>query len=87
MAQKHRESRLLQLSAGELDALPPATPVYDGVGKMFVLTTTAGVRTRQTHEAAAVAAELANLEKKLHYLDTTYRNSRQHMDQILQRGG
>lgn len=31
---KNRESRLLQLSAVELDTLPKETPVYDGVGKM-----------------------------------------------------
>jgi prefoldin subunit 1 len=34
IAAKTRESRLLQLSQQELDALPKETPVYDGVGKM-----------------------------------------------------
>jgi prefoldin subunit 1 len=38
IAAKTRESRLLQLSQQELDALPKETPVYDGVGKMFVST-------------------------------------------------
>lgn len=34
IAAKQRESRMLQLSNTEMDALPKATPVYDGVGKM-----------------------------------------------------
>jgi hypothetical protein len=36
IASKNRESRMLQLSAVELDALPKETPIYDGVGKMYV---------------------------------------------------
>nr|POE47648.1 putative prefoldin subunit 1 [Quercus suber] len=87
MAQKARESRMLQLSSGELDTLPQGTPVYDGVGKMFMLTTTEQIQTRQAKEAKDVKAELANLEKKRDYLDTTLKNSRQHMEQILTRGG
>jgi hypothetical protein len=35
IASKNRESRMLQLSAVELDALPKETPIYDGVGKMY----------------------------------------------------
>jgi prefoldin subunit 1 len=35
IAAKNRESRMLQLSDTELDALPAETPVYDGVGKMY----------------------------------------------------
>lgn len=34
IASKNRESRMLQLSSTEMDALPKNTPVYDGVGKM-----------------------------------------------------
>jgi prefoldin subunit 1 len=45
------------------------------------------VKARQAKEATDVKAEIANLEKKLHYLETTYKNSQQHMDSILQRGG
>ncbi|WPG99352.1 Hypothetical protein R9X50_00216600 [Acrodontium crateriforme] len=87
MAQKHRESRMLQLSATELEALPKDTPVYDGVGKMFVLTTTDGIKQRQGKEAEDIKTEMANLEKKMHYLDTTFKNSQEHLQQILQRGG
>lgn len=34
IASKNRESRMLQLSNTEMDALPQETPVYSGVGKM-----------------------------------------------------
>lgn len=34
IALKNRESRMLQLTTTELDALTPETKVYEGVGKM-----------------------------------------------------
>ncbi|SMR43399.1 unnamed protein product [Zymoseptoria tritici ST99CH_1E4] len=86
IASKNRESRMLQLSAVELDALPKETPLYDGVGKMFVLTSTTAVKTRQAKEAEDVKAELANLDKKLNYLDMTYKNSQSHMEALFKRG-
>ncbi|EMD01247.1 hypothetical protein BAUCODRAFT_21176 [Baudoinia panamericana UAMH 10762] len=87
MATKNRESRMLQLSTTEMNALPKDTPVYDGVGKMFVMTSIDDVKTRQAKEGEDIKKELSNLEKKLHYLDTTYKNSQEHMEQILKRGG
>ncbi|KXL49438.1 hypothetical protein M433DRAFT_2477 [Acidomyces richmondensis BFW] len=86
IASKNRESRMLQLSSTEMDALPKNTPVYDGVGKMFVRTTIPDVRARQAKEAEEVRKELANLDKKLHYLEQTYKNSQENIEQILQRG-
>ncbi|KAK4635115.1 putative prefoldin subunit 1 [Fulvia fulva] len=87
IAAKTRENRMLQLSSTELDTLPKDTPVYDGVGKMFVLTSTEDVKARQAKEAVEVKAEIANLEKKLHYLDTTYKNSQQHIEALFKNGG
>ena len=78
---------MLQLSNTEMDALPRETPVYNGVGKMFVLTSVDETKIRQSKEAEDVKKELANLDKKLHYLETTYKNSHEHMEQILKRGG
>ncbi|KAK5134141.1 hypothetical protein LTR08_006916 [Meristemomyces frigidus] len=87
MASKTRESRVLQLSNTELEALPRETPVYDGVGRMFVATTIPEIKTKQTKEVEGCAKELVNLGKKLHYLETTYKNSTEHIEQILKRGG
>ena len=36
MAAKQRDIRLLQLTAKELEKLPPGTRTYEGVGKMSV---------------------------------------------------
>ncbi|KAK3622446.1 hypothetical protein LTR56_001935 [Elasticomyces elasticus] len=84
---KKRESRRLQLSDTEMDSLPKETPVYEGVGKMFVLTSTGDVKKRQAKEAEEIKKELLNLDKKQHYLETTFKNSQDHMKQILERGG
>lgn len=53
----------------------------------FVLTSTQEIKTQQTKEAEDVKKELANLDKKLHYLETTYKNSQEHIEAILKRGG
>lgn len=52
----------------------------------FVRTTIPDVRARQAKEAEEVRKELANLDKKLHYLEQTYKNSQENIEQILQRG-
>ncbi|KAK4547465.1 hypothetical protein LTR36_001121 [Oleoguttula mirabilis] len=87
MAAKKRESRMLLLSNTEMDALPGGTPVYSGVGKMFVATTIPDIKTQHAKEGEDCKKELANLDKKLHYLETTYKNSNEHMEAILKRGG
>lgn len=45
------------------------------------------VKTRQAKEAEDVKKAIADLEKKLHYLETTYKNSREHMEALFKRGG
>lgn len=110
IASKNRETRMLQLSNTEMDALPQETPVYDGVGRMcallqllnsehnarlyglmmecrFVATTIPDIKSKHSREVEDCKKELVNLDKKLHYLDTTYKNSTEHIEQILKRGG
>lgn len=53
----------------------------------FVLTTTEGVKERQTKESAAADKEMENLNKKLHYLETTYNNAQNHLEQIFKGSG
>ncbi|QIX02193.1 hypothetical protein AMS68_007710 [Peltaster fructicola] len=87
LATKQREKRMLELSSNELGALPKETPVYDGVGKMFVLTSTEDVKQRQAKEGLAIQAEIENLNKKHNYLETTFKNSREHMEALFKRAG
>ncbi|EPE32369.1 Prefoldin [Glarea lozoyensis ATCC 20868] len=87
MASKQREMRMLQLTSSEVSTLPPDTPVYEGVGKMFVLSPITGVDTRLKAETQELKSDVENLGKKLQYLETTYKNSREHIDQIFKNGG
>nr|OQO29157.1 hypothetical protein B0A51_03861 [Rachicladosporium sp. CCFEE 5018] len=87
LASQARKKRMLELSTKELDALPGATPVYNGVGKMFVGTSTQDVKKEQTREAEAVVKEIENLKKKENYLETTLKNSQEHMDALFKRAG
>lgn len=38
-------------------------------------------------ETAELKSEVQNLGKKLHYLETTHKNSREHIEQIFKSGG
>ncbi|KAI9749939.1 MAG: hypothetical protein M4579_006674 [Chaenotheca gracillima] len=84
---KQRDSRLLQLTATEVSGLPEGTETFEGVGKMFVFSPSADVQKRLTTESTELKSDITNLEKKLHYLETTHKNSRDHMEQIFNRSG
>ncbi len=53
----------------------------------FVLTTTEEVKDRQTKDSGNVDKELENLNKKLHYLETTYKNANEHIERIFKGTG
>ena len=53
----------------------------------FIAMPTADVKTRLSKEGRDIKAEIANLEKKLNYLETTYKNSREHLERVFQSGG
>ena len=53
----------------------------------FVSTTTSDVKADQAKDAEAVVKELENLKKKENYLETTLKNSQEHMEAIFKRGG
>lgn len=44
------------------------------------------LNTRLSTESASLKKEIGELEKKLHYQETTFKNSRQHIEKILQSG-
>ncbi|KAI9851658.1 MAG: hypothetical protein M1838_003127 [Thelocarpon superellum] len=86
IAAKQRDARLLQLTSSEVRGLPASTNVYEGVGKMFVLRPTGEVEKRLVGETSELTSDVSSLEKKLHYLETTHKNSREHIDQIFRSG-
>jgi prefoldin subunit 1 len=42
---------------------------------------------RLARETSEFSTEVQNLGKKLHYLETTHKNSREHIEQIFKSGG
>lgn len=44
------------------------------------------VNKRLAREGSEAASEITNLEKKLHYHETTHKNSRENLEQILKSG-
>lgn len=53
----------------------------------FVASPTSDVKIRLSKESNDLKADVVNLEKKLHYLETTYKNSRDHLDAVFKNGG
>ena len=78
---------MTELAKCETFASSPPTITTNHRNYRFVSTSIPDVKTRQSSEASEVKAEIANLEKKLHYLETTYKNSQQHMEALFKRGG
>lgn len=52
-----------------------------------MLTPTEDVKQRLSKESEDLKSKMANLDKKLHYLETTYKNSRANMEQLFQSRG
>ncbi len=44
------------------------------------------VEKRLSSETTELKSDISNLNKKLHYLETTYKNSREHIEKIMQSG-
>ena len=53
----------------------------------FVFSPMADVEKRLLSETSELKSDISNLNKKLHYLETTQKNSIQHIDKIMQSGG
>ncbi|KAF8433816.1 Prefoldin [Terfezia claveryi] len=86
VAGKQRDMRLNQLTITELDSLPKDTNVYEGVGKMFVLVPVDNVKSRLDGEVKALSSDMEDLNKKLHYLETTFEKTQENINALLQRG-
>lgn len=56
-------------------------------GDRFVMTAPAEVKKRLQGETAELESDVSNLNKKLNYLETTFKNSRANLDRVLQSGG
>ncbi|CAK7218205.1 hypothetical protein SCUCBS95973_003406 [Sporothrix curviconia] len=86
-ANKQREMRIAQLTRSELASLPVNTNVYEGVGKMFVLEPVSSLNDKLGKQVKTLESDVEGLGKRLHYLETTAKNSQEHINQILRRGG
>ena len=52
----------------------------------FVSSPVTDIKKRLAGEMNELRSDISNLEKKLHYLETTNKNSREHIDQIIKSG-
>ncbi|KAK5654778.1 hypothetical protein OQA88_6814 [Cercophora sp. LCS_1] len=83
LASKQREMRLAQLTRGEISTLPTDTPVYEGVGKMFVAIPGPTLQEKLGGQVKDMEGEIETLGKRLQYLETTAKNSQEHIEKML----
>ncbi|KAH7326777.1 Prefoldin, partial [Stachybotrys elegans] len=83
---KQREQRLVRLTVNEMSTLPQDSVVYEGVGKMFVSMPVTALRHKLEKQTQDLEGEVDKLGQRLLYLETTHKNSREHIEQML-RGG
>ena len=53
----------------------------------FVATSISEVKDSQSKQSKDVDKEMENLNKKLHYLEMTYKNAQLNLDKLFNRGG
>ncbi|TKX22365.1 putative prefoldin subunit 1 [Elsinoe australis] len=82
-----REIRMIDLTNKEISTLPKDAKLYEGVGKMFVASPTPDVNARLDKEKKELTAKLENLDKKYTFLETTFKNSQEHLDKVFKNGG
>ena len=58
----------------------------DTIPPRFVAIPSTTMNQRLTSESTALNKDISDLEKRLHYQETTFKNSRQHIEKILQSG-
>ena len=62
-------------------------PGQADMGRRFVPKSRDQVTAQLSSEIEGLKSEIANLSKKLHYLETTHKNSREHISRILSSRG
>ncbi|KAJ4151311.1 hypothetical protein LMH87_012020 [Akanthomyces muscarius] len=85
IAGKQREERLVKLTLSELSGLPNETVVYEGVGKMFAAIPVTDMAQKLEGQTRDLDNEVEKLRKRLVYLETTHKNSREHIEQMLRK--
>lgn len=86
LASKQREMRLAQLTRSEMASLPADTAVYEGVGKMFAAVPVSELQDKLVSQMKQMETDVEGLGKRLHYLETTAKNSQDHIEKMLQGG-
>ncbi|KAL1898638.1 hypothetical protein Cpir12675_001842 [Ceratocystis pirilliformis] len=86
-ASKQREIRLLNLTMKEISGLSNETPLYKGLGKMFVSIPAPKLMDEMSLQMKELEGDIDKLGKRLQYLETTHKNSCNHIKQMLHHGG
>ncbi|OAA47162.1 alkaline phytoceramidase-like protein [Cordyceps fumosorosea ARSEF 2679] len=85
IAGKQREQRLVKLTLSELSSLPKDTVIFEGVGKMFAALPVTEITQKLENQTKDLDSEVEKLGKRLVYLETTHKNSREHIEQMLRK--
>ncbi|KZZ94867.1 Prefoldin [Moelleriella libera RCEF 2490] len=83
IAARQRDQRLLRLTIHELVDLPTEATVYEGSGKMFSALPLPKLRCKLEEQTKSIDSDIEKLNQRLLYLETTHKNSCDHVEQLL----
>ncbi|KAK9477501.1 Prefoldin [Lipomyces japonicus] len=83
ISQKQRDIRMTDLTIKELKDISSDVGVWEGVGKMFLNVPITSHVDKLLKERKEGEDQITALSKKLHYLETTYKNAKQSIDEIV----
>ncbi|XP_028174212.1 prefoldin subunit 1 [Ostrinia nubilalis] len=74
----------LDLTKGEINALPAGTKTYESIGRMFLLTDLEEVKTNLKNREAQLLSRRAELEKSKQYLEKNLKESQDNIREMVQ---
>ncbi|XP_072256880.1 prefoldin subunit 1 [Pyxicephalus adspersus] len=78
-----RTKKHAQLTSIEIKNLPDTTPMYEGVGRMFVLQTKETIKSQLLNKQNSADEKIAELEEKKAYLERSVKNAEDNIREML----
>ncbi|VVC96962.1 prefoldin subunit 1 [Leptidea sinapis] len=76
--------RHVEITQGEIGAMPPDTRIYDSVGRMFLLTDMEVVKTNLVNKLNHFSSRITELEENKNYLEKNLKESQDNIREMVE---
>ncbi|XP_068129040.1 prefoldin subunit 1 [Hyperolius riggenbachi] len=81
--QLNRTKKHAQLTSVEIKSLPEKTPMYEGVGRMFVLQSKENIENQLVNKQKVANEKISELEQKKAYLERSVKDAEDNIREML----